>query len=99
MNLFVITNFSVSLCAFSVQLCEIKRNYTELHREVTELHGELFALKMNANKLPLSSSTAFHTTTMVSAPKSAGKNLTPNTEPPKMFIKQEIQEVNGGTDR
>ena len=57
------------------------------------------ALKISANKLPFNSSTAFHTTRIVNAPKRAGKNLTQNTEPPKIFIRQDIQEVNGGTDR
>jgi hypothetical protein len=45
------------------------------------------ALKISANKFPFNSSVAFHTITMVNAPKRAGKNLTQNTKPPKMVIR------------
>lgn len=41
----------------------------------------------------------FHTTTIVKAPNKAGKNLTQKTEFPRSKIIDEIQEVNGGTDK
>ena len=54
--------------------------------------------KTNANKLPLSSSTVFHTTRMVKAPNSAGKNLTQNTPLPKKLMIHDIHDVTGGTE-
>lgn len=51
-----------------------------------------------AYRFLFSSLIAFHTTTMVNAPKSAGKNLTQNTPLPKTFMMSDTQDVNGGTD-
>ncbi|GLB51928.1 hypothetical protein NBRC110019_09670 [Neptunitalea chrysea] len=40
----------------------------------------------------------FHTTTIVKAPKSAGKNFTHNSPLPNQLISKDIIEVIGGTD-
>jgi hypothetical protein len=39
------------------------------------------------------------TTTIVKAPKSAGKNFTQKIEFPNNLMSQATQEVNGGTDK
>ena len=54
--------------------------------------------KINANNFPFSSSIVFQTTTIVRAPKSAGKNFTQKTELPSLIIMKEIKAVTGGTD-
>lgn len=56
------------------------------------------APKISENVFPPSASMAFHTTTIVNAPNSAGKNLIQKTPLPNCKISQDIQEVNGGTD-
>ena len=66
------------------------RNKTEKSKAV--------AAKTQANKLPFRHSIVFQTTTIVNAPKSAGKNLIQKSELPNCKMSQEFHDVTGGTE-